>query len=325
MEKRLTKRPEGQVITKARRLPADQHPCLVYLGSLSKGSRRAMAQALRVVAEMAGIRDDDWPGLRYPHVALIRTELDARYSPNTTNKILSALRGVAKQAWLLGYMSAEEYQRIKAIKNVQSSSLPAGRLVTQGEISALFAACAADSSPAGIRDAAVLGLLVGLGLRRAEVAAILLSDLQISEERWELTVRGKGRRQRLLWLVNGVRWAVEDWLALRGSGEGPLFVAIRKDGSVLSLGEDAGLSDQAIYKILSKRAEEAHVEELTPHDFRRTFVSDLLEKDVDIVTIQRLCGHASVGTTARYDRRPEEAKRKALESLHIPYQRKERG
>jgi len=324
MEKGLTKRTETRVVTREGAIPAERHPVNVYLATLSKGSRRAMAQALRVVQEIAGVGENDWPAMRYPHVALIRSELDEHYAPATTNKILSALRGVAKQAWLLGYMSAEDYQRIRAIGNVRAEAIPAGRLVTQGEIRALFDACAADPSPAGVRDAAILGLLAGCGLRRAEVAALEFADYRShDEERGKLVVKGKGRRQRLLWLVNGAKWALDDWIATaRASWEGPLFCPIRKDGAILW--DEGPLSQQAIYAILAKRAEQAHLEPLTPHDLRRTFVSSLLDAGVDIATVARLCGHASVNTTARYDRRPEEAKRKALESLHIPYQRRER-
>ena len=68
---------------------------------------------------------------------------------------------------------------------------------------------------------------------------------------------------------------------------------------------------QAIYNMLVKRAEQASVSHFSPHDLRRTLAGDLLDAGADIVTVQKILAHANVQTTARYDRRPEQTKRKA--------------
>ena len=79
------------------------------------------------------------------------------------------------------------------------------------------------------------------------------------------------------------------------------------------------ITPQTAYDVLRRRAAEAGVSSCSPHDLRRTFVSNLLDAGADLVTVQNLAGHASPATTARYDRRGEETKRVAAELLHVPY------
>lgn len=79
------------------------------------------------------------------------------------------------------------------------------------------------------------------------------------------------------------------------------------------------MTDQAVYTLMRRRATEAGVARFSPHDCRRTFVGDLLENGVDLATVKDMTGHASVQTTARYDRRGEAAKKKASGALSVPY------
>lgn len=301
----------------------DRNPAAVYLAGLAQGSRRTMRGALDTIAGLltngqANAFGVDWAALRFQHTAAIRSKLSERYSAATANKMLSALRGTLKAAWRLGLMSAEDYQRASDIENVTGSTLPAGRALASGEIVALLEACAADSSPAGIRDGAIIALLRAGGLRRAEICALTVADY--NPDAGTLVVRGKRNKQRELPVANGgAAEALADWLAVRGTEPGPIFCPINKGGRVTI----STITTESIYVMLQKRAEQAGITALSPHDFRRTFVSDLLDAGADISTVQRLAGHANVTTTARYDRRGESAKRKAVELLHVPYSKRE--
>jgi integrase len=276
-----------------------------------------MANALTVVAAMFGQTPDtlDWAALRYPHTQAIRTKLAEKRAPAGVNKILAAIRGVLKETWRLGLMDAETYERAADLPSVRGERLPRGRALMRRELQKLFQACAKDPSPAGRRDAALIGVLYGGGLRRSEVVALDITDYNV--ETSELRVRhGKGQKARICYATNGAKRALDAWIAVRGSEPGPLFWPADGRGRPLI---NRRMTDQAVLLLLQRRAEQARVSFFTPHDLRRTFISDLLDSGADMVTVQKLAGHANVQTTARYDRRGEEVKRRAAELLHVPF------
>lgn len=299
--------------------PLDQNPALVYLGSLhSLRSQRTQKNSLEVIAEMlTGSRDIltvNWGALKYQHCAAIAAKLSRIHNKDFANLVLCALRRTVEEAWKLGLMTPEEQQKIAHIKGVTGETLPAGRALSSGELAALMAACENDTTPAGARDAAMICTMYPAGLRRSEVVKLDLADYD--PESGALTVRhGKGNKARISYLTNGARRAMADWISLRGSEPGALFWAINKGGKMTP----RQIDNQAIYNICVKRGTQAGVAEFSPHDLRRSFVSDLLDAGADIVTVAKLAGHASVSTTQRYDRRPEAAKQKAAELLHMPY------
>ena len=111
----------------------DPNPALIYLETLSAGSQQGMRQALDVIAGILsnGQHDADsfpWAEIRFKHTVKARTALIARYRPASVNKMLAALRGTLKQAWRLGYIDAETYQRAVDIGNVSAKTLLSGRV-----------------------------------------------------------------------------------------------------------------------------------------------------------------------------------------------------
>lgn len=307
--------------------PNDLHPVEVYIASLSAGSKRTMRAALEKIARIASSEEANahnfpWHELRYQHTTAIRSILSEKredkkgYAPATANKMLSALRGVLKECWRLGYISVEERERASDIAPVRGSTIPKGREVPAGERKALFDAFASDEKPIrGARDAAIVALLYVCGLRRSEAIGIDLKDFDPESGRIEVH-SAKGNQERLVYATGGAAEAIRVWIGdYRGHEPGPLLCAVLKNEKVVV----RRLSQQTVYDVLKRRGEEISVtKRFSPHDFRRTFVSDVIEAK-DLSTAQSLAGHASPETTARYDRRGERAKREAAEELHIPY------
>jgi integrase len=296
----------------------ETNPAAVYLAALSANGRYTMMRTLdRIAADFGQSWDTmPWAQMRYEHVQAIRAQLAERYAPATVNLALCALRRVAQEAWKLGQMDAQRKERIASVPGVKGSRLPSGRAIGSGELAAMLGACAETPTAAGARDAAIIAVGYAAGLRRAELAGLTLADVTDKGDNIELAVRGKGNKERTAYLTNGAAAALRDWIRIRGDNAGPLFYRGRRGGHLV---RGKGLTPQAIRDIILRRADQAKVRDVTPHDLRRSCVSDLLDAGVDIKTVADLVGHENVQTTARYDRRPEARKRKAADTLHVPY------
>lgn len=302
-------------------IPLPGSPAFIYVSSLAKSGQRTMSHALNKIAGMMGADANrfEWGSIRYKNVTEIKSKLlETAYKAATVNKNLAALRGVLRVAWQLGQMSADDYSLAVSVRGVRGESLPSGRAVTAGELSALLGVCEADKSATGARDAAIISVLYSCGLRRSELVALDLADYDAESDCLKIR-HAKGNKARLAYLQGGALEALKDWLFLRGDNHGALFMPIVWNGAV----KMRRLSDAAIYKILGKRGRQAGISSFSPHDLRRSFISDLLDSGVDITTVSKMAGHANVTTTARYDRRPEETKRKAASLLYVPYRGRE--
>ena len=168
------------------------NPATVYLARLAPGSRRTMRGALAIVAAIcvpdAEVPPDPerfpWWSFRAEHAKAVRAVLAETYKYTTANKTLSALRGVLREAWELGLMETEHYHRAATVRAVKGSSASAatGRSLARGELRALIEACLTPVSPRkgdaavvtekGQRDAALVALGYGCGLRRDELATL---------------------------------------------------------------------------------------------------------------------------------------------------------
>jgi site-specific recombinase XerD len=286
-------------------------PAETYLLNLAEGSRRTMSQALDTIAETlkpgCNATTIDWATVGYGEVARVRSALTAKYSPATSNKMLAALRGVMKATFRLGLIDADQLARSLDFRRVRGQRVGKGRALDTVELSNLLGACD-RSSTRGSRNAAILVLGFGCGLRRAEVVGLDLADL--IENGTALRVRGKGNKERIVYLPEGAQAHLTSWLERRGNHQGALLCA----GSA---GKEHRLSEQTIYDVVALVAKKAGVSKVAPHDLRRSFVCTLLDQGVSLSTVSAMAGHSDVSTTARYDRRGERAKREATKLLNV--------
>lgn len=301
-------------------------PVLCYLAGMSAGSRPAMIHSLAAAlgallhteppagidAKLEWVRSFAWHELAAGHVAHIRAELSDAYSARSVNHALASVRGVLKSCWRCGLIDADQRDRASDVPSVRVSRLPAGRHINPAELRSLFAACNADPTPAGDRDAAILALLYGA--RRAEVASITLADVDLESGR--IRIIGKGDKQRNAYVANGQLAAVRAWVAVRGDHDGPLFHPILRGGRMIP---DRGMSPQSIAGVVDRRQREAGIAPMTCHDLRRSAIGDAFDAGVDVSALKSLAGHSSADTTVAYDRRGERAVQAAAAELSVPY------
>jgi integrase len=296
------------------------HPVAIFLArhASSPATLRTYREELTQLATLAGYESPaavpwhEWAPQQW-HVLFEARAL--RVKPSSLVKTGSVIRGLSKALWTAGLIDGEKRLRIDDLPRHRSATLAAGRSLSEAEVRSLARVCRADCSPAGPRDATILvGLGVSGGLRRAEMCALRLEDYDLTTG--ELRVlNGKGGRQRTVWLCNGGKRWLDEWVGLRGPAPGPLLCAITRGGRITL----EGLSEQSIWKVCRKRGRQAGITPFSPHDLRRTYASWLMGKGADLPTVQALLGNANIATTSNYDRRGEEVKQEAASLIAVPY------
>jgi len=297
------------------------NPARVYLALLAPSGRRTMEGCAEAIARWLsagalGIDEFSWSRIDHQVAAEVRQGLaeateTGRYSPATANKYLACLRGILRAAWRLNQISTDQFHRAIDVPAIRGSRVLAGREVPHIERQALIEA-ACGGSPAAVRDRAVIAITYLSGARRSELAALELSDVDLGALR--LRILGKANKERLVPLAHdAARW-LEPWIEMRGDVPGPLFCRIDRHHN---LHLDQALSGEAIRQVLLRRAKKAGIRAPSPHDLRRTYAGDLLDAGADLPVVSRLLGHASVQTTARYDRRGDRAAAEAAGRLEV--------
>lgn len=217
---------------------------------------------------------------------------------NTQNYHLIALRAFLK------YLAKRDV-RTMAAEKVELGKMPE-RMVAFLEPTDLERLLAAPLSGAGdkpdvirLRDKAVLELLFSTGLRVSELAGLNREDVNL--ERDEFTVRGKGRKLRVVFLSEQAKYWIKQYLAGRRDVSPFLFVAHDRARKGREDADASGLTPRSVERIVARYSRAAGIpKHITPHSLRHTFATDLLMNGADIRSVQTLLGHASITTTQIY-------------------------
>lgn len=282
------------------------NPAQLYLLSLgTEQSRYRIARILDSVARSFGFKDlscASWSNLRAEDIVLIKAVMEKEEkSPATINLVISALKGVARQAWILGQISDHDSYVIQMLKGSKGrrDSAAEGRALRQEDTHKLLVAC--GESPKGIRDQLILALGIGSGLRRTEIASLKLKD--IDEKAGRIKIIGKGNKQRIIYPSRETWGLIRKWIALRGTdGCRELICAVRKGGNIDPF---TSVTGNSIYQMLRTLSLQTDVGMFRPHDLRRTFATRMFEAGADINVVRQAMGHASISTTQRYDKRDQ--------------------
>jgi integrase/recombinase XerD len=225
-------------------------------------------------------------------------------SPATINRRLASLRTFFQWARAEGLCQEIPTDAVKGV----SSSPRAPKSLPKKDVERLIREAEQGGNK---RDLALLQVLRHTGIRVGELTALRTGDVTLSERKGQLVIRsGKGSKYRVVPLNADARKALSDYLAVRAkSTSDRLFLGRRTEG----------LSPRAVEKTVLKYAQQARLEDVSPHTLRHTFGKSALDAGVDLVTVSRLMGHERLETTAIYTTPSAQDLERAVEKLEADY------
>jgi integrase len=217
-------------------------------------------------------------------------------SAATINLHLSAIWRLADESAESGWLSPELAIGIRRVKGVKRLGRKMGNWLTRNQAQELVNA-PSKNDLRGWRDGAMLGLLLGCGLRRSEVIGLHLDQLQSREGRWVIVnLVGKGGRLRTVPMSSWCKELIDAWLRHSGVSDGKVFRRVLKGGIL----QGSGVTANVVWYAVKQCARQAGINNLAPHDLHRTCARLCHGCGGELEQIQFLLGQASVQTTERY-------------------------
>ncbi|MBF1034177.1 MAG: tyrosine-type recombinase/integrase [Candidatus Nanosynbacter sp.] len=226
-----------------------------------------------------------------------------RFSDNQNKERLSALTQSYHLIALRGFF---KYLAKRGIKSLDPSLIDLPRAAKKqvtflhfDEIERLLAEIPLDTE-SGLRDRAIIELLFSGGLRVSELCGLNRDSINL--ERREFMVRGKGKKDRPIFIDKSTAECIEDYLNMRTDTLPALFLNNSANQQIPSTsGDFRRLTPRSIERIVQKYTRLAGItKHVTPHTMRHSFATDLLMNGADIRSVQSLLGHANISTTQIY-------------------------
>ena len=218
------------------------------------------------------------------------------YASTTINLRLAAVRRLAYEAADCGLLSADLAAGIRRVRGAKRLGIPVGNWLTAEQGKRLLQTVDGGSLR-GRRAYATLAILLGCGLRRAELTTLRVEDIQQREEHWVIAdLVGKGGHIRTIPIPDWVKAGIDAWTVASGITTGILLRSINKAGRIWG----TGFSPKVIWGVVKQKAKCCDIPCLAPHDLRRTCARLCHQAGGELEQIQFLLGHVSVQTTERY-------------------------
>ncbi|MGB2786912.1 MAG: site-specific tyrosine recombinase/integron integrase [Candidatus Saccharimonadaceae bacterium] len=167
-----------------------------------------------------------------------------------------------------------------------------------------------------LRDKAIIELLFSSGLRVSELVG--LNRENINTKRREFTVRGKGQKDRPIFISENAATIIEGYLKKRIDNLPPLFLSYSRNNTVIqNRGDYRRLTPRSVQRLINKYARLAGItKNVTPHTMRHSFATDLLINGADLRSVQAMLGHSNISTTQVYTHVTDSHLRDAYEKYH---------
>jgi len=246
---------------------------------------------------VAWFRQEPRPGFTKATVSAWRVSLEARGLGSSSIIIrMSAIRKLAVQAADNGLLAPELAAGIARVKSAKSVGIRVGNWLSLRPAQALLSA-PDIATVKGMRDRAILAVLLGCGLRRSEVAALTFAHVQQRDGRWCIVdLVGKHGRVRTIPIPTWAKVAIDAWTFAAGLADGHVFRPVNRGDKV----QGDAMSEKVVWQMLQQYATDAGVPGIAPHDCRRSCAKLCRAAGGELEQIQLLLGHASVQTTERY-------------------------